>query len=208
MPCPEKFRESLILFGLPETLIRQINGGFEQLVSSSPKKQKAAYFQHAAEVMSAALEEDDLRRVFEWNACCKGGAREKASKAFAKKYADKSLAERIALIPEGTLHGRAPPDGGRLHPGGRGARPGGGPICLRLLQLQPLRLDGPCAPVLLLLLRGAFPPPLPDHAGGEAAHGGDRLLPPGQRRHAALRHALHHPGGIRPSCAQKIRRVP
>ena len=100
MPCPEKFRESLILFGLPETLIRQINGGFEQLVSSSPKKQKAAYFQHAAEVMSAALEEDDLRRVFEWNACCKGGAREKASKAFAKQYADKSLPERIALIPQ------------------------------------------------------------------------------------------------------------
>ena len=100
MPCPEKFRESPTLFGLPETLIRQINGGFEQLVSSSPKKQKAAYFQRAARIMSAALEEDDLRRVFEWNACCKGGAREKASKAFAKQYADKSLAERIALIPE------------------------------------------------------------------------------------------------------------
>ena len=38
--------------------------------------------------------------MFEWNACCKGGAREKASKAFAKQYADKSLAERIALIPQ------------------------------------------------------------------------------------------------------------
>ena len=30
MPCPEKFRESLILFGLPETLIRQINGVFQR----------------------------------------------------------------------------------------------------------------------------------------------------------------------------------
>ena len=100
MPCPEKFRESLLHFGLPDTLIRQINDGFDHLVSSSPKKQKAAYFQRATELMSAALDEDTLRRVFEWNACCKGGAREKASKAFAKKYADRSLTERIALIPE------------------------------------------------------------------------------------------------------------
>lgn len=97
MPCPDKFRESPILLGLPEELIRQINGGFGQLVRSSPKKQKAACFQHAAQITSAALEEDTLRRGFEWNACCKGGAREKA---FAKQYADKSLAERIALIPQ------------------------------------------------------------------------------------------------------------
>lgn len=40
MPCPEKFRESLIKFDVDASIIDQINTGFGQVVSSTPKKIK------------------------------------------------------------------------------------------------------------------------------------------------------------------------
>ena len=36
--------------------------------------------------------------IFEWNACCKGGVREKMSKAFAKENAHLSIAEKLEKI--------------------------------------------------------------------------------------------------------------
>lgn len=39
MPCPEKFRESLKEFHMEEEIIHQVNEGYEDLVSSSPKKE-------------------------------------------------------------------------------------------------------------------------------------------------------------------------
>ena len=37
MPCPEKFKESLKDFDIKEEIVAQVNEGFEDLVSSSPK---------------------------------------------------------------------------------------------------------------------------------------------------------------------------
>ena len=44
MPCPEKFKETMVTFGIPKEIIDDINTGFENTISSSPKKEKAEYF--------------------------------------------------------------------------------------------------------------------------------------------------------------------
>lgn len=51
MPCPEKFRETLVQHNIPQEIICRINQGFEDLVSSSSKKKKAIYFQRATEIL-------------------------------------------------------------------------------------------------------------------------------------------------------------
>lgn len=98
MPCPEKFMQSMELFRLDSNLLRQINDGYEDLSSKSPKKLKAAYFKRAVDILNENLEPDKLKEILEWNACCKSGAREKASKAFARENAGLSLEEKLPLI--------------------------------------------------------------------------------------------------------------
>ena len=56
MPCPEKFRESLIKFDVDASIIDQINAGFEQVVSSTPKKIKASYFKRAIDIMDEKVD--------------------------------------------------------------------------------------------------------------------------------------------------------
>lgn len=51
MPCPEKFKESLKEFNISEEIVNQVNEGFEELISSSPKKRKAAYFKRATDIL-------------------------------------------------------------------------------------------------------------------------------------------------------------
>lgn len=41
MPCPENFKESLVIHNIDEKIIERVNEGFEDLVSSSSKKKKA-----------------------------------------------------------------------------------------------------------------------------------------------------------------------
>lgn len=48
-----------------------------------------------------------IHQLFESNACCKGGRREKAAKAFAQKYQDKDYTERIKHIDEVPYMGTA-----------------------------------------------------------------------------------------------------
>lgn len=100
MPSPEKFKESLEKFHVDETIISQINDGYEDIVTKTPKKIKAAYFKRAVDIMTEQMEEEKLKEILEWNACCKSGAREKASKAFGKEYADCSLDEKLAKIKD------------------------------------------------------------------------------------------------------------
>ena len=100
MPCPEKFRETLVQHNIPQEIISQINQGFEDLVSSSPKKKKAFYFKRATEILCENCDIDAVHTLYERNACCKGGAREKASKQFAAKYAQLSVKERLEHIKE------------------------------------------------------------------------------------------------------------
>lgn len=98
MPSPEKFKESLEKFSIDEKVIAQINEGFEDIVSKSPKKIKAAYFKQAVDIMTEQVDAQKLQDIFEWNACCKGGVREKLSKAFAKENAHLSIDEKLEKI--------------------------------------------------------------------------------------------------------------
>lgn len=100
MPSPEKFKKSLEKFEIDENVISQINEGYEDIVDKAPKKTKAAYFKQAVDIMTEQVDAQKLREIFEWNACCKGGAREKASKAFAKGYAHLSIDEKLQKIKE------------------------------------------------------------------------------------------------------------
>lgn len=107
MPCPEKFRESLKEFHMEEEIIHQVNEGYEDLVSSSPKKRRAAYFKRATDILMSNANVEDVHNLYESNACCKGGTREKASKAFAKKYAGEDYTERIKHVDEVPYMGTA-----------------------------------------------------------------------------------------------------
>ncbi len=92
--------ESLIKFQVDEEVIAQINEGFEGIVSKTPKKIKAQYFKRAIDIMTEQVEPQKMQELLEWNACCKSGAREKASKAFAKEQVHSSLAERLEKIKD------------------------------------------------------------------------------------------------------------
>lgn len=98
MPSPEKFKKSLEMYGVDEKVISQINEGYEDVVDQTPKKTRAAYFKRAVDIMTEQVDSQKLQDIFEWNACCKGGAREKTSKAFAKENAHLSVDERLKKI--------------------------------------------------------------------------------------------------------------
>lgn len=98
MPSPEKFKESLELFEIGDPIISQINEGYGEVVNKAPKKIKAVYFKRALDIMTEQVEKEKLQDVLEWNACCKGGTRQKASKAFAKENASLLLAEKLEKI--------------------------------------------------------------------------------------------------------------
>ena len=100
MPCPEKFKETLQEFGIEKDIINKINDGYENLVSGSPKKEKAAYFKRATDILVEEVDIDTVHKLYISNSCCKGGLREKASKEFAKKYADLPYFERLKHICE------------------------------------------------------------------------------------------------------------
>lgn len=98
MPCPEKFRDSLAAFHVDEPIQRDILDGYENLVSSSPKIQKAAFFKRAVDIMDERMPPETVRDVLAWSACCKSGAREKASREFARINADLPISERLMKI--------------------------------------------------------------------------------------------------------------
>lgn len=106
MPCPEKFRETLAQFNISDSTIRQIEEGYEGIVSKMPKKITSAYFKRAIDILTEQVEPEIMIDLLAANACCKGGAREKNSKAFAKANKDNSLEEKLALIPSVPQAGR------------------------------------------------------------------------------------------------------
>lgn len=99
MPSPEKLRESLLKFHVAPEVMAQIEEGYEDITSKTVKKKRAAFLSHAMDIMTEYVPQPLLQEALEWNACCKSGAREKASKAFAKANAGLTLAEKLALIP-------------------------------------------------------------------------------------------------------------
>jgi len=106
MPSFGKFQESLEKFNVDEKTISQINEGYGIIDSKTPKKERALYFKRAVDIMNECVESEKLQEIFEWNACCKGGAREKASKAFAKKNMNLPLEEKLELIKDVPYMGR------------------------------------------------------------------------------------------------------
>lgn len=56
MPCPEKFRETLAQFYIADSVIRQIEDGYEGIVSRTPKKITAAYFKRAIDILTEQVE--------------------------------------------------------------------------------------------------------------------------------------------------------
>jgi hypothetical protein len=100
MPSPTKFRESLVKFGIDQELVLKINEGFEDLKDNSSKEQKAKYFSRAIKLMDEYLTFEDKYKVLDYNACCKGGTRDKTSKAFAKENKNLDLSEKIRKISQ------------------------------------------------------------------------------------------------------------
>ncbi len=98
MPCPEKFSESLVKFNVEQKVVDEIQKGYEDLVSKSPKKEKAAYFKRAVDIMDEKLAPEQVQEILESNACCKTGTRNKASKEFAQMYAELPLEEKLDKI--------------------------------------------------------------------------------------------------------------
>ena len=98
MPCPENFRESLGKSGIDGEIIRWIAEGYEEVTSKSPKRLRAEYFARATEILSENVDEKTLADIMGRCACCKSGARLKASKAFAKEHAGESFQEKLEAI--------------------------------------------------------------------------------------------------------------
>jgi len=95
MPCPEKFRDTLKKFVVDPVLISEINEGYETLVSSSPKKEKAAFFARAMNILDEHLDFQKKYEILDYNACCKGGSRDKAIKMLVKEIENLPLSEKI-----------------------------------------------------------------------------------------------------------------
>ena len=100
MPSPEKFRETLTTFAVDEDIIGEMYAGFGEPVSKTPKPTKSAFFRQAIEVMNERLPKERVQEIIEANACCKSGARLKASQEFAKGHKDDTVEERLRLISE------------------------------------------------------------------------------------------------------------
>lgn len=84
MPCLEKFRETLAQFQIPEYTIQQIEAGYEGITSKTPKKKTATYFKRAIDILTEQIEPQVMIDLLASNACCKGGAREKALRHLPK----------------------------------------------------------------------------------------------------------------------------
>lgn len=100
MPSPEKFKETLADFAVDEAIVQKINAGYENIVSRTNKKIKSAYMAQAITVTNEKLPKKKVQEIIEANACCKSGARLKASQEFARVHKDDSIEERLALISE------------------------------------------------------------------------------------------------------------
>ena len=98
MPSPEKFRQTLDDFNVEPALIDEMNQGFGKLESKTNKKIKTAFFTQALKVMNHRLPPEKVQEVFEANACCKSGVREKNSKEFARINSGLETVDRLKLI--------------------------------------------------------------------------------------------------------------
>lgn len=100
MPSPEKFRDILDAYNIDKAIIDKMYDGFGNLTSKTSKKIKSAFFYQALNVMNENLPSETVKKVFEANACCKSGTRERNSKEFARIHKELEMEERLKLISE------------------------------------------------------------------------------------------------------------
>lgn len=81
-----------------EEIVKEIDKGYEDVVSKTNKKIKKAFMKQALDVMNERLPKEIVQEILEANACCKSGVRLKASKEFARQFEDKSIEERLKII--------------------------------------------------------------------------------------------------------------
>lgn len=105
MPCPEKFKETLVKYGVDEETIQLINDGYENIVSRTPKPRKAAYFKRAMDILDERVDKTTKCAILDYNACCKSGYRKKNSEKFALENVELSIDERIPKIKHVTYMG-------------------------------------------------------------------------------------------------------
>lgn len=106
MPSFGKFQESLRKYNVDKKTISRINEGYDIIDNKTPKKERALYFKRAVDIMNECVESQKLQEILEWNACCKGGARDKTSKSFAKKNKNLSFEEKLERIKDVPYMGR------------------------------------------------------------------------------------------------------
>lgn len=98
MPSTEKFKDSLAKFEVDEKIITLINSNDEKMLDKDIKKMRSDYFKNAIDIMDEYMDHTKKQEILEWNACCKGGTREKASKLFAKENMDLTIEEKLDKI--------------------------------------------------------------------------------------------------------------
>lgn len=100
MPSPEKLRKALVAFEIENDIVDAINQGYESITDKSPKKERAAFCKQAVDSMEERMDHETMQGLLEWSCCCKGGAREKASKAFAKENTALTLSEKLGKVKD------------------------------------------------------------------------------------------------------------
>lgn len=100
MPAPEKFNKTLHDFSVSNEVIGKIYENYENITDKTAKKERAAFFKQALTVMNEKLPKEQVKEIFESNACCVGGVRLRNSKEFAKESKDLNMEERLRLIDE------------------------------------------------------------------------------------------------------------
>lgn len=90
MPQIQKIKETMVKQEISDSTLSRFNFGGD---SSNPHDVISVISK-----MDELLTEKQCLAVMEKQGCCKTGQRDKACREFARKYADKTLAEKVALL--------------------------------------------------------------------------------------------------------------
>lgn len=109
MPYPKPLFESLHAHHVDEAVIDEVYGGFEDLLGEgkATKKRTHTFFVRAMALLEERLDEQTRIQVLDACACCKGGVRDRATRAFGKEYAGRPLAEKVEAL--GQVHNMCSP---------------------------------------------------------------------------------------------------
>ena len=92
MPSINKIKKTMQKQGISEEILSQFDFTYEKGNRPEP-------FIALIDKMDELLTKEQCLSIMEHEGCCKGGQRDKDCKAFAKEHADKSLKEKLALMP-------------------------------------------------------------------------------------------------------------